>query len=267
MIEGTSVGFIGAGNMASALIRGMVKAPAAPASLWAFDIDRTKAETLAAEMGAHVAASIDQLVAECDVIFIAVKPKLVIEVIQDRPGVGPLWISIAAGVTTTQIEEAFTGPARVVRSMPNTPALVGEGATGICAGAHLRSEDLALAEQLLHAVGKVVVVEESMMDAVTGLSGSGPAFVMMMVEALADGGVRAGLPRELAHRLATQTVVGSAMLIEKSGKHPAQLKDMVTSPGGTTITGVQVLEERGLRAALIEAVFAAAQRSHELSRK
>lgn len=253
--------------MASALIRGMARAPAAPARIWAFDIERMKAETLAAELGVAVAVSIDQLVAECDVILIAVKPKLVVHVLQDQPSVGPLWISIAAGVTTTQIEAAFAGPARVVRAMPNTPALVGEGATGICAGAHLRSDDLILAEQLLSAVGPTVTVEESMMDAVTGLSGSGPAFVMMIIEALADGGVRSGLPREIALLLATQTVRGSALLLQKSGKHPGQLKDMVTSPGGTTITGVQVLEERGLRGALMDAVVAAAKRSQELSSK
>jgi pyrroline-5-carboxylate reductase len=162
--------------------------------------------------------------------------------------------------------EAELAPgARVIRVMPNTPALVGEGASGLCRGCHATKEDAALAEVLLNAVGTCQIVQEEMMDAVTGLSGSGPAYVMLVIEAMADGGVRAGLPRPIALRLAAQTVRGAATLLLSTQKHPGELKDMVTSPGGTTIAGVAALEEAGLRNALIAAVTAATQRSRELS--
>jgi pyrroline-5-carboxylate reductase len=176
-----------------------------------------------------------------------------------------LVISILAGVSIAQLETAFPDRA-VVRAMPNTPATVGAGMTAIATGSHVSTQDLELATQLFQAVGQVVTVPEALMDAVTGLSGSGPAYIAIAIEALADGGVAAGLPREIANKLALQTVLGTAQLLNESHLHPAQLKDRVTSPGGTTIAGVTKLEQAGFRAALITAVIAAAQRSQELGR-
>jgi len=263
----TNLGFIGAGNMASALMRGLIAAHVPASRIFAVDVDAAKLSVLTQELGISSVQSVDELVARCDVILVATKPSVVLEVLQGRPGTGPLFISIAAGITLGQLEGAFAGPARVVRAMPNTAALVAEAATGFCGGHHLRAGDLELAEQLLGVVGLCVRVEEKMLDAVTGLSGSGPAYVMLVIEAMADGGVRAGLPREVALRLATQTVRGAATLVQQTGKHPAELKDMVTSPGGTTICGVQVLEQRGIRGAFIDAVQAATLQSSALSKK
>ena len=182
-----------------------------------------------------------------------------------RPTSAQLVISILAGVSIAQLETAFPDRA-VVRAMPNTPATVGAGMTAIARGSHVSTQDLELATQLFQAVGQVVTVPEALMDAVTGLSGSGPAYIAIAIEALADGGVAAGLPREIANKLALQTVLGTAQLLNESHLHPAQLKDRVTSPGGTTIAGVTKLEQAGFRAALIAAVIAAAQRSQELGR-
>jgi len=258
------VGFIGAGNMASALMRGLLRAGSAPAQLVATDVDAAKLEALRNELGIVVEPTIAGLVAACGVVVLAVKPKVVLEVLGECSPGGRLWISVAAGITTAQIEAALDGEARVVRAMPNTPALVGEGATGLCAGRHLLPGDLELAQRLFLSAGTTVVVEEHLLDAVTGLSGSGPAYVLLMIEALAEGGVRAGLTREVALQLATQTVRGTATLLQQTKQHPAQLKDMVTSPGGTTARGVQVLEQRGVRGALLDAVVAATERSAEL---
>ncbi len=266
-LKATKIGFIGAGNMASALIRGLIKAQVPPGQLWATDVNQPKLKALAKELSIHAVDSSDELIASCDVVLVATKPKTVLEVLRDRPAEGRLWISIAAGVKLSQIEDAFSGEARVIRAMPNTPALVGQGATGLCGGSGLHDGDLKFAQSLLKVVGQCVIVDETMMDALTGLSGSGPAYVMLMIEALADGGVRAGLPRDVAMNLAMQTLRGAATLAQESGLHPGQLKDMVTSPGGTTITGVQVLEQRGLRGALMDAVVAAAERSRQLEKK
>jgi pyrroline-5-carboxylate reductase len=175
-----------------------------------------------------------------------------------------LLISVAAGVSTSQIRRHLPPDARMIRVMPNTPALVLEGATAIALAEGLGNGDLDMARQIFEAVGRVVILEEEMMDAVTGLSGSGPAYIALVVEALADGGVRVGLDRKTAMTLATQTVLGSARLLIDTGMHPGQLKDMVSSPGGTTITGIHTLETGGLRRTLIDAVERATQRSREL---
>lgn len=263
------VGFVGSGNMASALVRSLVRAGFDPKKLCVTDLQRDLADGLARELGVAVAETAADLVAVSDVIVVAVKPKVVGELLSNLPVMArlPLWVSVAAGVPTERIEMSLGSGARVIRAMPNTPALVGAGATALCRGTHATTEDLTLAEALLGAGGLTVQVEESMMDAVTGLSGSGPAFVMMIIEGLADGGVRAGLPRAVAQRLAVQTVLGSARLVLETGKHPAELKDAVASPGGTTIAGIAALEEAGLRAGLIGAVMAATRRSKELSQE
>jgi len=261
-----SIGFLGAGNMASALVRGVVAQGLPGAQIALSDVVQERSAALAREVGGRAVSTVE-LVSECSVVFIAVKPGsvhgLLAEVsahAHDR-----LWISIAAGITTQTLEDGLGSGARVVRAMPNTPALVGAGATGIARGRFTSADDVAAAEALFRAVGTVEVVPERLLDAVTGLSGSGPAFVFLAIEALADAGVHAGLPRDVALRLAAQTVRGSGQMVLATGKHPAELKDAVTSPGGTTIAGVRELEAAGFRAALIEAVLAASARASELA--
>jgi pyrroline-5-carboxylate reductase len=210
----------------------------------------------------------NSLVATAPILLIAIKPQIFDRVIAQlsHPTISTqLVISILAGVKLNKLELAFPSQP-VVRAMPNTPATVGAGMTAIAAGSQVKSAHLALAEGIFKAVGEVVTVPESLMDAVTGLSGSGPAYVAIAIEALADGGVAAGLTREIANKLALQTVLGTAQLLNQTQIHPAQLKDRVTSPGGTTITGITKLEQAGFRSALIQAVIAAAQRSQELGR-
>ncbi len=203
-----------------------------------------------------------------EVVFLAIKPQVFTAIAQElSPYIdqsqSPLVVSILAGVSLSQLEVGFPG-LPIIRAMPNTPATVGAGITAICAGAYTKGNHLDTARQLFSAVGEVVEVSESLMDAVTGLSGSGPAYVAIMVEALADGGVAAGLPRAVAQKLALQTVLGTAQLLNETEMSPAELKDRVTSPGGTTIAGVAELEKAAFRSALIQAVKAATNRSQEL---
>jgi pyrroline-5-carboxylate reductase len=202
------------------------------------------------------------------VIVLAVKPQVLTSALQPlREGIGPsqMVLSIAAGVSTARIEECFAKDIPVVRVMPNTPALVGAAASAICLGRFANQTHRAQAHRIFDAVGLAVDVEEKLLDAVTGLSGSGPAYVYVFIEALSDAGVRAGLPRDVATRLAAQTVLGSARMVLETGTHPGVLKDMVTSPGGTTIAGLHALEQNAFRGAVIDAVQAATQRSKELS--
>ncbi len=203
-----------------------------------------------------------------EVVMLAIKPQVLDRVVAGLAGSPqkPLIISILAGIPISRLEFAFPDHP-IIRAMPNTPATVGAGMTAIAVGKLIEAYHVTVAKSIFSAVGQVVEVPESLMDAVTGLSGSGPAFVAMMVEALADGGVVAGLPRAIARKLALQTVLGTARLLEESGTHPAELKDQVTSPGGTTIVGVAVLEKMGFRAALIEAVRSAFRRSQELGKQ
>ncbi|AHJ29760.1 pyrroline-5-carboxylate reductase [Nodularia spumigena CS-584] len=205
-----------------------------------------------------------------EVVFLAVKPQVFSAIAQELADVltiqiSPLVISILAGVSLSQLESAFP-QLPVIRAMPNTPATVGAGITAMCLGAYTSPKHHKIAHQVFSAVGQVVEVSEMLMDAVTGLSGSGPAYVALMVESLADGGVAAGLPRGIANQLALQTVLGTATLLQENKIHPAELKDSVTSPGGTTIAGIAQLEKAGFRSAVIEAVKAAALRSQELGK-
>jgi len=263
----TTIGFIGAGNMGEALIRGLVGGKVVrPADLWVSELDAARRARLVKGYRVRAAADNADLARRCGVIVLAVKPQLVGAVlagIAPAAGRAKLVVSVAAGVTLGAIEGALK--ARVVRTMPNTPALVGEGATAIAWGRGVTAADKKLVRRLFGAVGTTVEVAEGLMDAVTGLSGSGPAYVFTVIQALADGGVQAGLPRGIALQLAAQTVLGAAQMVLATGAHPHQLRDQVASPGGTTIRGIAELEERGVPGAFMAAVRAAAARSRELS--
>lgn len=265
-----TIGFIGAGNMAEALIRGLVRGGQVPAtSIAASGPRQERLDELKREYGIDVTTLNREVVQRCGLIVLSVKPQILDKVLRevgDLVKPGALVVSIAAGVDTETIEESLPDGVRVVRAMPNTPALVGAGATAISAGKHASETDLATAKALFDAVGITVVLEEAHLDAVTGLSGSGPAYIFLILEALADAGVKVGLSRRNAQRLAAQTVMGSAKLLLETDEHPGKLKDMVTSPGGTAIAGLHTLEEGGLRTTLINAVETATKRARELGR-
>src|SRR5712692_4196477 len=268
-IKGKKVGFLGAGNMGEAMIKGLLQAGLVPAaSIGATDVRRERLEQIATQYGIRSAKSNPALVAESDVVILAVKPQIMASVLHEIAGSvdGKLLISIAAGLPTRMLRAQLGRPARLIRVMPNTPALVLEGVTAIARADGLEAGDLETAQELFGAVGRVVVLEEDALDAVTGLSGSGPAYVAIVIESLADGGVKMGLDRATAMTLAAQTVLGSAKLILETGTHPGQLKDMVASPGGTTIAGISALEEGGVRRTFISAVERATQRSRELGK-
>jgi pyrroline-5-carboxylate reductase len=265
-----TIGFIGAGQMARALARGFTAAGLVPGErIVAFDPIADALGSFAAEVrGAVRAKSNGEVIERSQVAFLAVKPQSLPSVMGELAGkisADKLVVSIAAGVTLAKLGDGLKTQ-RIVRVMPNTPALVGQGASAYALGAGATKEDGELTKQLLGAIGKAFPVDEKLLDAVTGLSGSGPAFVYVMIEALSDGGVRMGLPREIASALAAQTVLGSAQMVLTTGEHPAALKDKVASPGGTTIAGLAALESHGLRAALIAAVEAATRRSQELGK-
>ncbi len=266
----TRIGFIGGGNMAEALVRGLLEARVAGAEdVRVAEPDRGKRERLHERYGVVATEDSDVVAGWAELLVLAVKPSVVPRALAAvGPFVAPetLLVSVAAGVPTHALEAHLPTGRRVVRAMPNTAAIVGAGATAIAKGSAATDLDLARAQALFEAVGCCVVVPEKQLDAVTGLSGSGPAYVMVMIEALADGGVRAGLPREIAQLLAAQTVFGAAKLQLETGEHPAVLKDRVTSPGGTTSAGLAALEGGGVRSAFSEAVVAATRRSEELGR-
>ncbi len=259
-----AVGFIGAGNMAEAIIGGVLKQGLfRPEEIQIHDIlpDRTKA--LSASYGVAVAASLDDLVKGCGSIILAVKPDKISPVLAKAKDLlkGKLIISIAAGISLKEMEAVIGDGHRVVRVMPNTPALVLEGVTALCASASCDEQGMKTAVDIFSAVGRCRVMSETAMNAVTALSGSGPAFSFLFIEALADGGVRAGLPRDVALEFAAATVKGAAAMVLQTGRHPGALKDMVASPGGTTIEGISILEEKGFRSAAMDAVYAAFQKA------
>jgi pyrroline-5-carboxylate reductase len=256
--------------MARALAKGFVNAGLVKAEqIVAADPVPAAARQFVDEVpGASLVTSNAAVVSQASVIFLAVKPQSMPAVFAELSGkipAGKLFVSIAAGITLARLTDGLKC-GRVIRVMPNTPALVGEGASAYALGPDATAEDGQLVGRLLGAVGKAHVVDEKLLDAVTGLSGSGPAFVYVMIEALSDGGVRMGLPREVAAALAAQTVKGAATMVLETGEHTSVLKDKVASPGGTTIAGLQALEDRGLRGALIAAVEAATRRSQELGK-
>jgi pyrroline-5-carboxylate reductase len=262
------LGFIGSGKMATALARGLLNARlTSPDRLSASDPVAEARSVLSAATGIQVFEHNEPVIAQSDVLVLAIKPQVMLPVLTEiGPLVTPghLVISIAAGVTIRQLVEQLGQDRRVVRVMPNTPCLVSAGASAYSPGGAATPDDVHLVGRILAAVGRAIPVPESQLDAVTGLSGSGPGFVAVVIEALSDGGVRSGLPREVANVLAAQTVLGTAKMILETGLHPAALKDMVASPGGTTAAGLHVLERGALRASLMDAVLAAARRAAEL---
>jgi len=268
-LESRRVGFVGGGAMAEALCGGLLAAGVPASQLRVADPDPERRRLLAERLRVEVSADNAFALEQSDVVVIAVKPGIVssaVGALRDVAGARqPLWISIAAGVRLASLAAALPDGARIVRAMPNTPALVRCGATAICGNERAGADDLALARALFESVGICWETrDESLLDAVTGLSGSGPAYVMLMIEAMADGGVKVGLHRDTALLLAAQTVYGSAKLLLETGEHPGRLKDMVTSPGGTAIAGLHTLESGGLRRTLIDAVEAATNRAIQL---
>ena len=269
-LKGKKVGFIGSGNMGEALIKGLTAANVVRGEMiWASDVRGDRLKEIAGTYGIKLAPDNLHLVREADVVIMAVKPQIMAPVLREIASVfsrRKLMISLAAGVSTESIRASLGKDGRLIRVMPNTPALVLEGVTAIAKAEGLEPEDMDVAGEIFSAVGRVVVLDESLMDAVTGLSGSGPAYVALVIESLADGGVKMGLDRITAMMLATQTVLGAAKLLRETRLHPGALKDMVSSPGGTSIAGVAALEEGGLRTTFIKAVERATQRSKELGR-
>jgi len=267
-MEDRKIGLLGAGNMAGALIRGLLASKTLrPEQIRASDVREDQLAELAKNYGIETHRENSELLAWANVVVLAVKPQVINQVLEQAAGrINPdtLFISIAAGVPLSALEARLPAGTRVLRAMPNTAAIALAGATGIAPGAHAGPDDLRLARTLFDAVGRSVVLDESALDAVTGLSGSGPAYVMLIIDALADGGVKVGLSRETALLLAAQTVYGSAKLLLETGEHPGRLKDMVTSPGGTTIAGLFTLEAGGLRHTLMNAVEVATRRATEL---
>lgn len=263
------IGFLGAGQMATALARGFLQAGLVSAErIVAVDVSADAAARFQQQTQSVVVNTVRDVAAQADVILLAVKPQHMAGALAElapHAEARHVFVSIAAGITLATLSSGLGAAARIVRVMPNTPCLIGAGASAFSRGMKATDADAALAQQLLSAVGLAVEVPERLLDAITGLSGSGPAYAYVMIEALSDGGVRMGLPRDLATRFAAQTLAGAAQMVLSTGQHPGALKDAVASPGGTTIAGLQALEQGGLRGVLIDAVQAATERSRELS--
>ena len=267
-LHNRKIGFIGAGAMAEALLKGMLTSGLfAVEDILASDVNSERLRELTQKYGIITSTNNKDVIKGTDIVVLAVKPGIIPALLtEEAPAAreGQLFISIAAGISTGLIESYFPLPVPVVRVMPNTSALVGAGASAYSPGSNANAAHAQIAETLLNAVGIAIQVPEHLMDAVTGLSGSGPAYVFTIIEALADGAVRAGLPRDTAVKLAAQTLLGAARMVLETGEHPARLRDMVTTPGGTTIAGLHMLETGKIRATLMDAVMAAAECSREL---
>ena len=264
------IGVVGAGKIGSAIARGMIKAGlVTKEQVMASDVSDALRQSIAAELGIKVTPDNGILCDFANIVILAVKPQIVDSVVKEiakKLGKTKLLVSVAAGVPLSRIEGNLSQGARVVRVMPNIPCVVGAGAAGYAGGAHATAKDLENVGLILNSFGVGLPVEEKYLDSVTGLSGSGPAYVFLFIEALADGGVQVGLAREVALKLALQTVYGAARMALESTKHLGELKDEVTSPGGTTIAGLYALEQRGFRGAVMEAIVNATRRSQELGK-
>jgi pyrroline-5-carboxylate reductase len=266
------IGFIGAGNMAEALVKGLLSSSLFTTDeIIMSDVVEERLGLLSSLYGVKTTQNNTEVVKSSNFVFLAVKPNMVRQVLLEIKGLltsKKVLISIAAGVSTSSISETVRRKMKIVRVMPNTPALVLAGASVLYCNALITQEEKRGIKEIFESVGIAYLIDnEALLDGVTGVSGSGPAFVAMFIEALSDGGVKTGLPRNMALRLAAQTVYGTAKMVLDSGIHPAELKDKVSSPGGTTIAGIKELETRGFRGSVISAVSAAARRSKELSKE
>lgn len=264
------IGFIGIGKMGEALIKGILHSRLVPPSnIYASDLDYVKLQLMEKDYGIIACEDNCDTVEKSDIIIIAVKPNIVPVVLEEikESLKNRLIISIASGVSIDTYENALPAGTKVVRVMPNIAATVKEAVSSICLGTAVSREDTDVAVDVFNAIGRTIILPEHLMDAVTGLSGSGPAYIFMIIEALADGGVHEGLDRKTSRLLAAQTVLGAAKMVLDDGTHTADLKDMVTSPGGTTIRGIRVMEQYGVRVAMMNAVIAASERSRELGKK
>lgn len=269
MVKGKTIGCIGGGNMAEAIVKGLLAGNVLPGSIMISEPVEQRRMHLSETYGIRTAKENHDAVGFGEIVLLAVKPQVCIEALKSLNGdisAGKLFISIMAGVKTTTIESALTRGARVVRVMPNTPALVLKAASAVAAGANATPDDVAVALGIFNLLGTAHPLEEKLLDAVTGLSGSGPAYVYTFIEALSDAGVKNGLPRDVATRLAAQTVFGAAGMVLETGEHPALLREKVTSPGGTTIAGIHTLEQQGFRGTVMTAVDTATARSAELGK-
>jgi len=264
------LGFIGGGAMAEAIIKGLLARGHEAAGILVSDKSAERLAYLEKNLGVNTTADNLAVVASCELVILAVKPQNMTEVLEGIGGrfsVSQTLVSIMAGVTIAELESYLPQGAKVVRVMPNTPALVGAGTTVLAAGSSVTETELKKACDIFAAVGSVTVLPEKLLNAVTGLSGSGPAFIYVIIEALADAGVLAGLPRDIALKLAAETVKGAAQMVSETKLHPGQLKDMVTSPAGTTIHGLLEMEKGGIRGIMMETVLAAVKRAEELNKK
>lgn len=262
------IGFIGCGNMAKAMIGGILKKNILSADeIIASDMSMESLEMVKTDFGIHVTADNAEVAKKADVIVLSVKPQfygIVIEQVKDAVSSDQILVSIAPGKTLGWIGEKFGKGRKIVRCMPNTPALIGEGITGVCCNELVQKEELNWVCEILSGCGEVEVLSEHLMEAVVSVSGSSPAYVFMFIEAMADAAVADGMPRAQAYKFAAQAVLGSAKMVLETGKHPGELKDMVCSPGGTTIEAVRVLEEKGFRSAVIEAMKACAKKAKDI---
>ncbi|HHT65792.1 MAG TPA: pyrroline-5-carboxylate reductase [Clostridiales bacterium] len=265
-----TIGFIGAGNMGSAMIRCMIKRNAAkPEFIWIYDQQQDKCQQLQEELGVNIAQSSKHLAVNCSIIVLAVKPSFVAGVLSEiKNALTPshLVLSIAAGITIRQLKDMIQEKCYVIRTMPNTPALIGEGMTAICKDSSIPEEYLTKACSILKSFGSIEFVTESQIHGATAISGSSPAYAFLFLEALADGGVMMGLSREQSYKMAAQSLLGAAKMVLQTGKHPGELKDMVCSPGGTTINAVASLEQGKFRSTIIEAVRACAKKSMDMEK-
>jgi len=266
---GARIAVLGAGKMGGILLQAFLRSGLFTAEQIAATVaHELRAEAMTKQLGFAVSTDNPRAVEGADIVLLAVKPTQVVQLVREvSPSLKPgaLLLSIAASVKTSAIEEAIGGSPAVIRAMPNTPAMLGAGITALCRGRFVTDEQLALAQRIFETVGRAVVVDEKHMDAVTGLSGSGPAFLYIILESLAEAGVNVGLPREIATQLAAQTAYGAAKMVLETGSHPALLKDEVTTPAGCTVDGILELEEGGLRVTLIKAVKRATERARELA--
>ena len=269
MFKNYKIGFIGAGTMGKAIIGGLINSGfILKDEIIASEISQNAAEKVSSKIGIVTTLDNNELVEKSDIIVLCVKPhivKTILESVKKSLSSDKLLISIAAGVSTSFIEEILDKQVPVIRIMPNTPALVGEGMSVICKGKYTSEKQMEYAGELFSKVGRCLEIDEKYINAVTGISGSGPAFMYLIIEALADGGVKLGLPKQKAIELAAQTALGAAKMVIETGKHPSVLKDEVTTPGGTTIAGLIVMEDNKIRAALAHTVEAAAKRAEDLA--